>query len=147
MAVIDLLKLICIMYLLYLSFKAIDGICDSIHLLHYNRMIQLGTKDFLYAIHICSMIGCELFGMYWITTTDITLSDIGGITSLKIIIWVVLMVVALYALPRVVSDLINTTVKILDEYDKYARKICTVILCITLILIPFSIPVLSYSMF
>lgn len=147
MAAMVLLKFICMMYLLYLSFKAIDAICDSIHLLHYNRMIQLGTKDFLYAIHICSMCGCELFGMYWIATTDITLSDIGGIASLKIIIWVFMILIALYALPRVISDLINATAKILDKDDKYARKICTTIICIALILIPFSIPVLSYSMF
>ena len=147
MAVILLIKYICMMYLLFLSFKAIDGICDSIHLLHYNRMIQLGTKDFLYAIHMCSMIGCELFGQYCIATTDMTLSDMVDVGSLKIIIWVFVMVVVLYALPRVVSDLINATGKILDKDDKYARKICTAILCITLILIPFSIPLLSYGMF
>lgn len=147
MVVIVLLKFMCMMFLLYLSYKAIDGICDSIHLLHYTRMIQLGTKDFLYAIHICSMIGCELFGQYCIATADITLSDMVGINGLKIIIWVFLLVIGLYGLPRVVSDLINATARILDKDDKYARKICTAILCITLILIPFSIPLVSYCMF
>ena len=34
-----------------------------------------------------------------------------------------------------------------SKADKYARKICTAIICVALILIPFSIPLIAYNVF
>lgn len=144
--IIIIIKFVCIMFLVFLSFQAINKICDSIELLYYKKLIQLGTKDIMYALHTCSMAGSECFGAWFISTSDISLQNIEA-EIISIISWVFAMSFLLYSVPCLLYDLSNATAKILDKDDKYARKICTAIICIGLILIPFSIPLFSYNMF
>ena len=144
--IIFIIKFRCIMFLLFVSYQAIDKICDSIALLYYKKLIRLKTEDLMYVLHICSMIGSEPFGVWFISTSDISLQNI-EVEIIPIIVWVFAMSFLFFFVPCFCYNLINATDTILDKDDKYARKICTTIICIALILIPFSIPLLSYGMF
>lgn len=144
--IIIIIKFVCIMFLLFISFQAIDKICDSIELLYYKKLIRLGTQDLMYGLHICSIAGSEVFGVWFISTSDMSLQDIEA-EIILIIIWVFAMSFLLYSVPCFCYNLISATDTILDKDDKYARKICTAIMCIVLILIPFSIPLIAYNVF
>jgi hypothetical protein len=100
----------------------------------------------MYGLHICSIAGSEVFGVWFISTSDISLQKI-GVEIIPIILWVFAMAFLLYSVPCFLNDLINATSTILEKDDKYARKICTAIMCIVLILIPFSIPLIAYNVF
>lgn len=143
--IIIIIKFVCIMFLLFISFQAIDKICNSIELLYYKKLIRLGTQNLMYALHICSMIGSELFGAWFISTSDISLQNIEA-EIISIISWVFAMSFLLYSVPCLLYGMIKTIYSILED-DKYARKICTALICVALILIPFSIPLFSYNMF
>lgn len=144
--IIIIIKFVCIMFLLFISFQAIDKICDSIELLYYKKLIQLGTQYLMYGLHICSIAGSEVFGVWFISISDISLQEI-GVEIIPIILWVFAMAFLLYSVPCFLNDLINATSTILEKDDKYARKICTAIICVALILIPFSIPLIAYNVF
>lgn len=144
--IIIIIKFVCIMFLLFISFQAIDKICDSIELLYYKKLIRLGTQDLMYGLHICSIAGSEVFGVWFISTSDMSLQDIEA-EIILIIIWVFAMSFLLYSVPCFCYNLISATDTILDKDDKYARKICTAIICVALILIPFSIPLIAYNVF
>ena len=144
--IIITIKFVCIVFLLFISYQAIDKICDSIALLYYKKLIRLGTQDLMYGLHICSIAGSEVFGVWFISTSDISLQEI-GVEIIPIILWVFAMAFLLYSVPCFLNDLINATSTILEKDDKYAIKICTAIMCIVLILIPFSIPLIAYNVF
>lgn len=144
--IIITIKFVCIMFLLFISYQAIDKICDSIALIYYKKLLQSRTMDLMYALHLCSMFGSECFGAWFISTSDMSLQDIEA-EIIPIIIWVFAMSFLLYSVPCFCYNLINATDTILDKDDKYARKICTAIICVALILIPFSIPLIAYNVF
>lgn len=143
--IVFIIKFICIMFLLFISYQAIDKICDSIALLYYKKLIRLKTQDLMYVLHICSMIGSEPFGVWFISTSDMSLQNIEA-EIISIIVWVFAMSFLLYSVPCFLYGMIKTTHTILED-DKYARKICTTIVCLGLILIPFSIPLIAYNVF
>ena len=144
--IIITIKFVCIVFLLFISYQAIDKICDSIELLYYKKLIRLGTQGLMYGLHICSIAGSEVFGVWFISTSDMSLQDIEA-EIIPIIIWVFAMSFLLYSVPCFCYNLISATDTILDKDDKYARKICTAIICVALILIPFSIPLIAYNVF
>ncbi len=144
--IIIIIKFVCIMFLLFISYQAIDKICDSIALIYYKKLLQSRTMDLMYALHLCSMAISECFGAWFISTSDISLQEIDA-EIISIIVWVFAMSFLLYSVPCFCYNLINATDTILDKDDKYARKICTAIICVALILIPFSIPLIAYNVF
>lgn len=143
--IVLILKFLCMAFLLYISCQAINKICDSINLLFYKQLIKYKTKECMYIIHILSMIGCEYLGQRFIYSATISLDEI-EIQSMPIILWALAMSFLLYSIPCFAYDMINATYSILED-DKYAKKICTAIICIGLILIPFTIPLITRVVF